>query len=68
MECIHTSKGNCNNYWSRWWCRKIIRWKNKGVIFKNYAPFAKCIRRINNTDIANAQDIDVVMPMYNLIK
>ena len=42
--------------------------KNKGVIFKNCAPFTKCISRINNTDIDNAQDIDIVMPMYNLIE
>ena len=28
--------------------------RNKGVILKNCAPFAKCIRRINNTDIDNA--------------
>ena len=40
--------------------------KNKGVTFKNCAPFTKCISRINNTDIDNAQDIDIVMPMYNL--
>ena len=42
--------------------------RNKGVIFKNCAPFTKCISRINNTDIYNAQDIDIVMPMYNLIE
>ena len=42
--------------------------RNKGVIFKNWAPFTKCISRINNTDIDNAQDIDIVMPMYNLIE
>ena len=42
--------------------------RNKGVIFKNCAPFTKCISRINNTDIDNAQDIDTVMPMYNLIE
>ena len=41
--------------------------RNKGVIFKNCAPFTKCINRINNTDIDNAQDIDIVMPMYNLL-
>ena len=39
---------------------------NKGVTFKNCAPFAKCICRINNTEIHNAKDIDIVMPMYNL--
>ena len=42
--------------------------RNKGVIFKNCAPFTKCISRINNTDIDNAQDIDIVMPMHNLIE
>ena len=42
--------------------------RDKGVIFKNCAPFTKCISRINNTDIDNAQDIDIVMPMYSLIE
>ena len=42
--------------------------RNEGVIFKNCAPFTKCISRINNTDIDNAYDIDIVMPMYNLIE
>ena len=42
--------------------------RNKGAIFRNCAPFTKCISRINNTDIANAQDIDIVMPIYNLIE
>ena len=40
----------------------------KGVIFKNCAPFVSCINRINNTEIDNAKDIDIVMPMYNLIE
>ena len=42
--------------------------RDKGVIFKNCAPFIKCISRINNTEIDNAKDIDIVMPMYNLIE
>ena len=42
--------------------------RNKGVTFKNCAPFTKCISRINNTDIDNAHDTDIVMPMYNLIE
>ena len=42
--------------------------RNKGVIFKNCAPFTKCISRMNNADIDNAQDIDIVMPMNNLIE
>ena len=42
--------------------------RNKGVIFKNCAPFTKCISKINDAEIDNAQDIDIVMPMYNLIE
>ena len=42
--------------------------RNKRLIFKNCAPFTKCISRINNIDIDNAQDIDILMPMYNLIE
>ena len=41
---------------------------NQKVIFKNCAPFTNCISEINNTQIDNAQDIDIVMPMYNLIE
>ena len=40
---------------------------NKKVIFKNCAPFTNCISKINYTEIDNAKDNDVVMPMYNLI-
>ena len=40
---------------------------NKKVIFKNCALFINCISEINNTQIDNAKDIDIVMPMYNLI-
>ena len=42
--------------------------RNKGVIFKNCAPFINCKSEINNTEIDNAKDIDIVMPMYNLIE
>ena len=41
---------------------------DKGVTFKNCAPLTRCISRINNTEIDNAKDIDIVMPMYNLIE
>ena len=47
---------------------KRVDEREKGVAFKNCAPFIKCISRINNTDIDTAQDIDIVMPMYNLIE
>ena len=41
---------------------------DKKVIFKNCAPFTNCISEINNTQIDNAKDIDIVMPIYNLIE
>ena len=42
--------------------------RSKGVIFKSCTPFTKCISRINNANIDNAQDIDILIPMYNLIE
>ena len=41
---------------------------NKKVISKNCTPFTSCISEINNTQIDSAKDIDIVMPMYNLIE
>ena len=41
---------------------------NKKVIFKNCAPFTNCISKINNTQVDNAKDIDIVMPMCNVIE
>ena len=41
---------------------------NKEVIFKNCAPFTNCISKTNNTQIDNAEYIDIVMLMYNLIE
>ena len=37
-------------------------------MFKNCAPFTNFISEINNTDLDKAKDIDIVMPMYNLIE
>ena len=42
--------------------------RNKEVIFKNNAPFINCISKINGVKIDNAEDLDVVMPMYNLLE
>ena len=39
----------------------------KNMIIKNCALFNDCISEINNTQRDNAKDIEVVMPMYNLI-
>ena len=38
------------------------------VIFKSCAPFTNCVSKINNIQVDNAKDIDIVIPMYNLIK
>ena len=40
----------------------------KKVIFKNFAAFTNCISAVDDTQIYNAKDIDIVMPMYNLIE
>ena len=40
----------------------------KKVIFKNYASFTNCISEINHTEVDNAKDIDIVMPMHNFIE
>ena len=39
---------------------------DKKLAFKNNAPFVSCISKINNTVIDNAEDFDIVMPVYNL--
>ena len=41
--------------------------RDKGVVFKNRAPFINCKREISYTEI-DAKDIVVVTPMYNLIE
>ena len=41
--------------------------RNKGVIFKNCAPFTNCKSETNSTQIDNARDVDIVMAIYNFI-
>ena len=36
--------------------------------FKNSAPFINCISEVDNTQVDNAKNIDIVMPMYNYIE
>ena len=38
------------------------------LVLKNNAPFTSCVSKINNTLIHNAEDLHVVMPMYNLLE
>ena len=42
-------------------------YKNK-LFLKNNAPFTSCISKINNALIDNAEDLDIVMPMYHLLE
>ena len=42
--------------------------KNRPLILKNNAPFISCITRINGELIEDADDLDIVMPMYNLLE
>ena len=42
--------------------------RDKSVAFKNCELFTNCISETNNTQVDNAKDIDIVMPMYNLIE
>ena len=55
-----TANGNNNN-------ANNIRDKiNRPLILKNNAPFVSCITKINGELIEDAEDLDIVMPMYNL--
>ena len=42
--------------------------RNRPVILKNNAPFVSCITRINVELIEDADDLDIVMSMYNLLE
>ena len=42
--------------------------KNRPLAFKNNAPFISCISKINGVLIDYAEDLDIVMPMYNLLE
>ena len=47
---------------------EFIDVRNRSSAFKNNVPFTNCISKINNVLIDNAEDLDVVMPMYNLLE
>ena len=42
--------------------------QNRPLILKNNAPFISCITRINGELVEDADDLDIVMPMYNLVE
>ena len=41
---------------------------DKKLALKNNAPFLSCMSKINNTLIDNAEDLDIAMPMYNILE
>ena len=41
---------------------------DKKLVIKNFTLFTTCISKINNTLIDNAEDLDILMPMFNLIE
>ena len=43
-----------------------INRKNKKQNFKNIAPFKLSISKIDNTFVHNAEDVDIIMPMFDL--
>ena len=42
--------------------------RNRPLILKNNAPFVSCMTKINNEFIGDADDLDIVMAMYNLLE
>ena len=41
---------------------------NTNVTFKNCAPFTRCVTHINDEHVETAENLDIIMPMYNLIE
>ena len=48
--------------------RGFIDRRNRFLAFKNNDPFTSCISKINNVLTDNAEDLDIVMPMYNVLE
>ena len=48
--------------------KTIIDIRNRLLAFQNNAPFTNYISKINNVLIDNAEDVDIVIPMYNLFE
>ena len=41
---------------------------NTNVAFKKCAPFTRCVTHINDEHVETAENLDIIMPMYNLIE
>ena len=40
---------------------------NTCIVFKN-APFTSCVTHINDEHVESAKNLDIIMPMYNLLE
>ena len=48
--------------------RDFIDVRSRCLAFKNNALFTNCLSKVNNVLIDNTEDLDFVMPMYNLLQ
>ena len=46
----------------------MVLTRNEKLVFKNNTPFRSCTIKINNTFVDNVKNLNVVMPMYNLLE
>ena len=49
-------------------CTNKANRRNKKLTFKNSVPFRYCISKTNNTFVDNAEDVNIVMPMYKFLE
>ena len=48
--------------------RNFIDVRSRCLAFKNNALFTNCLSKVNNALIDSTEDLDFVMPMYNLLQ
>ena len=46
----------------------VVGDKNTPIAFKNCAPFTRCVTHINDEYAETAENLDIIMPMYNLLE
>ena len=66
--CDYSDTGNVVKGWISVTGNNAANRRDKKLTFKNNAPFRSSISKINNTFIGNAEDLDIVIPIYNLLK
>ena len=42
--------------------------ENTPIVFKDCAPFSRCATHINDEHVRTAENLDIIMPMYNLLE